>query len=84
MLFRSPLAKKIADKYEIEPRKSASILDIFASSMQGLLPYGAQILAAAGLAAISPVAIMGYSIYPVLLGISGIIAILIGYPKKRK
>lgn len=84
IIVTGPLAKKIADKYEIEPRKSASILDIFASSMQGLLPYGAQILAAAGLAAISPVAIMGYSIYPVLLGISGIIAILIGYPKKRK
>ena len=82
IIVTGPLAKNIADQYGIEPRKSASILDIFASTMQGLLPYGGQLLASAGLAAISPVAIMGYSIYPILLGISGLIAILIGFPKK--
>ncbi|HLR61539.1 MAG TPA: Na+/H+ antiporter NhaC family protein, partial [Lentibacillus sp.] len=48
---------------------------------QGILPYGAQLLAVAGVASISPVSIMPYSIYPVLLGIAGIIAIATGYPR---
>lgn len=76
-----PLAKNIADKYEIDPRKSASILDIFAGCWQGLVPYGGQMLVASGLAAISPISILPYSFYPILLGICGTIAILIGFPK---
>lgn len=76
-----PLAKNIADKYEIDPRKSASILDIFAGCWQGLVPYGGQMLVASGLAAISPISIIPYSFYPILLGICGTIAILIGFPK---
>lgn len=82
IIVTGPLAKQIADKYEIDPRKSASLLDTFSSCWQGLLPYGAQLLAAAGLAAISPVSIMLYSFYPVLMGICCVIAILIGYPRK--
>ncbi|MCE4050959.1 Na+/H+ antiporter NhaC family protein [Bacillus sp. Au-Bac7] len=84
ILITGPLAKNIADQYGIEPRKSASILDLFSCTFQGLLPYGAQILAAASVAGISPVSIMQYSFYPILIGICGIIAILIGYPKKKK
>ncbi|WP_085992270.1 Na+/H+ antiporter NhaC family protein [Oceanobacillus senegalensis] len=84
ILIAGPLAKNIANQYEIEPRKSASILDIFACTVQGLLPYGAQFLAAASVAEISPVSIMQYAFYPLLIGICGIIAILIRYPKKRK
>ncbi|NCU16834.1 Na+/H+ antiporter NhaC family protein [Pallidibacillus pasinlerensis] len=76
-----PLAKNIADKYEIDPRKSASILDIFPGCWQGLVPYGGQMLVASGLAAISPISILPYSFYPILLGICGTIAILIGFPK---
>src|SRR5699024_12400843 len=58
-----PLAKTIAEEYEVDPRKSASILDTFAAGFQGLIPYGGQMLAASGLAAgISPVEIMPYSI----------------------
>lgn len=83
ILITGPLAKNIADQYGIEPRKSASILDLFSCTFQGLLPYGAQILAAASVAGISPVSIMQYSFYPILIGICGIIAILIGYPKKE-
>ncbi|MGE7271965.1 Na+/H+ antiporter NhaC family protein [Brevibacillus panacihumi] len=84
ILIAGPLAKNIADQYGIEPRKSASILDLFSCSIQGLLPYGAQFLAAASVAGISPVSILPYSYYPILIGICGIIAILIGYPTKKK
>ncbi|MFY3790177.1 Na+/H+ antiporter NhaC family protein [Ureibacillus sp. MALMAid1270] len=84
ILITGPLAKNIAEQYDIEPRKSASILDIFSCSIQGLLPYGAQFLAAASVAGISPVSILQYAYYPVLIGICGIIAILVGYPRKMK
>jgi len=84
ILIAGPLAKNIAEQYEIEPRKSASILDIFSCTIQGLLPYGAQFLAAASVAGISPVSMLQYSFYPVLIGICGTIAILIGYPKGKK
>lgn len=84
ILIAGPLAKNIADQYGIEPRKSASILDIFSCTAQGLLPYGAQFLAAASVAGISPVSMLQYSFYPILIGICGIIAILIGYPKPKK
>lgn len=83
IMMTGPLAKNIADEYDVDPRKSASILDTFATGFQGLIPYGGQMLAASGLAAgISPVEIMPYSIYPILLILSGIAAILIGFPKK--
>ena len=84
ILISGPLAKNIADQHGIEPRKSASILDLFSCTIQGLLPYGAQFLAAASVAGISPVSILQYSFYPILIGICGIIAILIGYPTKQK
>lgn len=84
IIITGPLAKNIADEYGVDPRKSASLLDTFASCWQGILPYGAQLLAAAGLAAISPVSIMVYSFYPVLMGICCVIAILIGYPKFKR
>ncbi|MBY8909421.1 Na+/H+ antiporter NhaC family protein [Salinicoccus roseus] len=82
IIITGPLAKDIADEYGVDRRKSASILDIFAAAFQGLIPYGGQMLAAAGLAAISPVAMIPYSIYPAMLLICGIIAILIGFPRK--
>ncbi len=84
ILIAGPLAKNIADQYGIEPRKSASVLDIFSCTVQGLLPYGSQFLAAASVAGISPVSMLPYSFYPILIGICGIIAILVGYPAKKK
>ncbi|MCT4509043.1 MAG: Na+/H+ antiporter NhaC family protein [Tepidibacter sp.] len=80
IVMAGPIAKDIAKEYDIDPRRSASILDIFAASCQGLIPYGAQILIAAGLASISPLAIMKYLHYPILIFIFGILAILFGYP----
>jgi len=70
-----PLAKDISEKYNIDKRKSASILDIFSSCWQGFIPYGAQLLTAAGVASISPVEIMPYLFYPGLMFICGIISI---------
>lgn len=70
-----PLAKDIAEKYDIDPRKTASILDIFSSCWQGVIPYGAQLLTAAGIAGISPVEIIKYLYYPGLMFICGIAAI---------
>lgn len=83
IIMTGPLAKNIADEYGVDRRKSASTLDIFGAAFQGIIPYGAQMLAASGLAAsISPVEIMPYSIYPALLLVCGIVAILLGFPKK--
>ncbi len=70
-----PLAKDIAEKYDIDPRKTASILDIFSSCWQGVIPYGAQLLTASGIAGISPVEIIKYLYYPGLMFICGIAAI---------
>jgi Na+/H+ antiporter NhaC len=81
IMIAGPLAKNIADKYEIDPRRSASLLDIFSCSVQGLIPYGAQLLVAAGVAGISPVSILPYSYYPILIAMFGILAILTGFPR---
>lgn len=83
IVMTGPLAKEIASEYDVDPRRTASILDIFSASIQGLIPYGAQLLMAAGLTGISPMEIMGYLHYPILMGIGGIVAILIGFPKMK-
>ena len=79
-----PLAKDISEKYDIDPRKSASILDIFSSCWQGVIPYGAQLLTAAGIAGISPVDIIKYLYYPGLMFVFGIISIAFGVPALNK
>ncbi len=84
IMIAGPLAKDISAEYGIEPRKAASIIDIFSCAVQGIIPYGAQLIVAAGVAGISPVLIMQYAYYPVLIGICGAIAIVIGYPKSKK
>lgn len=77
-----PVARDIADRYGVDRRMSASLLDTFSCFAQGLIPYGAQLLMAAGLAAISPFEIMGYLYYPILLGIVAVLGILFNYPRK--
>ena len=84
ILMAGPLAKNIADEYNIDPRKSASILDIFGSCFQGLLPYSPQVIAAAGVAGVSPFMLMPYSIYPVMLGLCGLVAIIFNLPRLNK
>lgn len=76
------IAKDIARKYGIDPRKAASILDTFSCLIQGIIPYGAQILMASELAGISPLSIIKHLYYPFLMGIFALSAILFRYPKK--
>lgn len=76
------ISKRIGDSYGVDNRKSASILDSFSCCIQGILPYGAQILMATGLAAVSPIEILKYLYYPFVLFSVSVIAILILYPKK--
>ena len=83
IVMAGPLAKNIADEFEIDPRRSASILDIFSACWQGIIPYGAQLLTAAWLVSISPVDIIPYLYYPGLMGIFGMLAIVFGVPKLK-
>lgn len=76
------IAKQIADRFGVDRRKSASILDTMSCCMQGIIPYGAQILMAAGLASLNPVSIIPYLYYPFCIGIIAILAIIFRYPKK--
>lgn len=76
------IAKRICEKYGVDPRKSASILDTFSCFIQGILPYGVQILLAAGLAHVAPVSIIPYLYYPFAIGIAACLAIIFRYPKK--
>ena len=76
------IAKKIGDRFGVDNRKCASILDTFSCMMQGIIPYGAQLLMAGGLAALNPISIVPYLYYPFLLGVMSLFAILLRYPKK--
>lgn len=82
IITTGPIARNIAERFGIDRRKSASILDTFSCFIQGIIPYGAQMLIAAELAGLSPLAIIRYLYYPFLIGISGLLAILFRYPKR--
>lgn len=71
-----PIAKEISDEYHVSPKRSASLLDIFTSVGQGLIPYGAQLLSAATLTGLTPFDIMPYLYYPILMAVSAILFIL--------
>lgn len=77
-----PMAREIADKYGLDRRLSASLLDTFSCFAQGMIPYGAQLLMAAGLAHITPFEIMGFLYYPIALGLMATIGIVCNYPRK--
>lgn len=76
------IAKQIGDKFGVDNRKCASILDTFSCMIQGLIPYGAQMLMAAGLAALNPISIIPYLYYPVAIGVISLLAIIFRYPKR--
>lgn len=77
-----PIAKDISNEFDLEPKRVAGILDMFSCVFQGIIPYGAQLISAAGLAALSPFAIMKFLFYPYLMGICAIIAIYIHWRNK--
>lgn len=81
IVMAGPIAKNISDDFLVTPRRSASLLDMFSSMGQGLIPYGAQLLAAASLTGLTPFEIIPYCFYPILMGLSGLIFIFI---KKRR
>ena len=76
------IAKQIGDRYGVDNKKCASILDTFSCTVQGLIPYGAQLLIAAGLAALNPVSIIPWLYYPFALGFVAIGSILFRYPRR--
>ena len=76
------IAKQIGDRFGVDNRKCASILDTFSCCMQGIIPYGAQMLMAAGLAKLNPIEIIPYLYYPLAVGVIALLAILFRYPKR--
>ena len=83
LIMAGPIAKEIAQRFHIAPNRAASLLDIFSCFVQGIIPYGAQLLMAASLSGVSPVSIMQYLYYPYLLGIGALLAIWVGYPRRH-
>ena len=78
IVMAGPIAKEISEEFDISPRRSASLLDMFTSVGQGLIPYGAQLLSAA----MTPFDIIPYCFYPILMAVSGLVWIL--FVKNRK
>ena len=76
IVMAGPIAKEISEEFDISSRRSASLLDIFTSVGQGMIPYGAQLLSAASLTGLTPFAIMPYLFYPMLMAVSAVLFIL--------
>ena len=76
------IAKQIGDRFGVDSRKCASILDTFSCTVQGIIPYGAQLLMAAGLAQLNPISIVPYLYYPLAIGIAALLSIVFRYPKR--
>ncbi len=79
-----PIAKDISNEFDLEPKRIAGIMDMFACAFQGIIPYGGQLISAASLAAISPIQIMKYLFYPYLMGISVVIAIIVYWSRRKE
>ena len=82
LIMAGPIAKEVAGRFGVDPRRSASLLDIFSCFVQGVIPYGAQLLMASGLGHVSPIEIMRYLYYPYLLGVGATLAIALRRSKK--
>lgn len=84
IVMAGPIAKDICDTYDVSPRRSASLLDIFSSVGQGIIPYGAQLLSAATLSGLTPFDIMPHLYYPILMAVSAILFIICRKRKEKK
>ena len=82
IITTGPIARDIATRYSLDKRKCACILDTFSCLVQGILPYGAQMLMAAGLAHISPASIIPYLFYPMTMGLFTLLCIIFRLPRK--
>ena len=76
------ITRKIGERFGLDPRKCASLLDTFSCAVQGTIPYGAQLLMAAGLASINPITIVPYLFYPLAIGLAALLAIFLRYPRR--
>ena len=77
IVMAGPIAKEISDEFGVDPKRSASLLDMFTSVGQGLIPYGAQLLSAAALTGLTPYDMIPYLVYPMLMAVCGFAAIVI-------
>ena len=84
IVMAGPIAKEISEEFDVSPKRSASLLDIFASVGQGIIPYGAQLLSAASLSGLTPFQIMPYLYYPILMAVSAVLIILLRKEKGKK
>lgn len=84
ILTTGPIARDLSQKFGVEPRKAASLMDTASCFVQGMLPYGAQILMASGIAGINPLAIIPHLYYPMLIGLMVVLSILFGFPRLKK
>lgn len=82
IITTGPIARDIANRFQLDSRKTASLLDTFSCLVQGLIPYGAQMLIAASLAKISPLSIISNLYYPFCMGLFAILSIVMRYPRK--
>ncbi|MFV0366332.1 MAG: Na+/H+ antiporter NhaC family protein [Mangrovibacterium sp.] len=82
LIICGPIAKNISDKFDLDNRKVASLLDTFPCFIQGIIPYGAQLLIAAGLAKVNPMKIIPTLYYPLLIGVAATASIIFRYPRK--
>ena len=82
ILTVGPLARQIGERFKLDPRKTASILDTFSCLVQGIIPYGAQMLMASGLAGVSAISILPNLYYPFVLGLVAFLSILLRFPRR--
>ncbi len=82
ILTTGDMARQIAQNYNISPKRTASLMDTASCAVQGLIPYGAQLLMASGLAAISPLSIIPHLYYPIGIGLALIVSIVAQLPRK--
>ncbi len=84
IILTGGMAKEIADTHDVDPRRSASLLDIFSCIIQGIIPYGAQILLAGSISQMSPLEIIGNMHYCFILAIMAVLSIMTGFPRARR
>ena len=83
IVMTGPIAKEISEEFDVDPRRSASLLDMFTSVGQGIIPYGAQLLSAATLTGLTPLQIIPNLYYPLLMGVCGVLAIIFRLQSKK-
>ncbi|MCU4630669.1 Na+/H+ antiporter NhaC family protein [Acinetobacter variabilis] len=83
IILAGDMAREVAKEYGVDPKRAAALMDIFSCVVQGLIPYGAQLLLACSIAKLSPVELIGGVYYCWILAIFAVIAITFRYPKLK-